>query len=97
MPPVSHRFEANPEAALMKQVFAIEKGEREANEEHHREADDRQARFEIAKWIITYHDQKVRNRPACLNKTASGTALVISRARRYLSLSTSTGVATFCE
>jgi hypothetical protein len=57
MPPVSHGFMANIDAALVQQILDIPKGQRETNVEHHRQADNLAARFEVAKWIRFGHLQ----------------------------------------
>ena len=40
VPPVSHRFMADINAAFVQQIFDISKGQRERDVQHHRQADD---------------------------------------------------------
>ena len=46
MPPISHRFVADIDAAFMQQIFHIPKQQRELNVQHHSQTDDLWARFE---------------------------------------------------
>ena len=48
---------ANIDAALVQQILDIPKGQRETSVEHHRQADNLAARFEVAKWIRFGHLQ----------------------------------------
>ena len=75
MPPVSHSFMANIDAAFMEQVFDIAKGQWEAELQHHCQADNLAARFEIAKWIRFGHVQPLQIRPARLKPVCSESAL----------------------
>ena len=74
MPPVSHRFMADIDAAFVQQIFDIAKGQRETDVQHHRQADNLTARFEIAKWIRFGHPVRLRNRPARLKRFCSDSA-----------------------
>ena len=71
MPPISHRFMADIDAAFVQQIFHIAKGQRETDIQHHRQADNLAARFEIAKWIRFGHPERLRNHPARLKQISS--------------------------
>ena len=71
VPPVSHRFMADIDAAFMQQVFDISKGQRETDVQHYRQADNLTARFEVAKWVRIRHPVRLRNRPARLKLICS--------------------------
>ena len=55
VPPVSHRFMADIDAAFVQQILDISKGQRETDVQLYRQADYLTARFEIAKWIRFGH------------------------------------------
>ena len=75
MPPESHRFMADIDAPLMEQIFHISEGKRKPYVQHHGQADDLTARFEIAEWVRFGHEGKLRNRPASLKLVCSDSAL----------------------
>jgi len=49
VPPVAHRFVADLDAAFVEEILHIPERQRVADVEHHRQADDLGARFEVAK------------------------------------------------
>ena len=71
MPPISHRFMANIDAAFVEQIFHIAKRQRKPDIEHHRQADNLAARFEIAKWVMFGHPTTLRNHSTHLKLVCS--------------------------
>ena len=67
MPPEPHRLVANVDAALVQQVFDILERQRESDIEHHGEADDLGAGFEVTKRRTSGHQARLRKHPARLN------------------------------
>ena len=82
MPPISHSLVADIDAPFMKRIFHISKRQRKSHVEHHRQADNLTARFEVAKWVRFGHIQTVRNRPTRLKLVCSDSALDLLRRRR---------------
>ena len=74
MPPISHGFMADFDDAFVKQIFHVAERQRETNIEHHCQADNLAARFEVTKWGQFRHPAKLRNRPACLKLVLSDSA-----------------------
>ena len=75
MPPKSHSFVTDIDAALVQQIFNIPKGQRKPHIQHHRQADNLAARFEVANWVRFGHIRKVRNRPARLKLVCSASTV----------------------
>ncbi len=71
MPPVSHRFMTDIDAALVQEILDISKGQRKPHVQHHRQADDLRTGFEVAEWGAFCHLGKLRNRPARLKPILS--------------------------
>lgn len=61
----------NIDATLLLQVFDIPKRQWEPDIEHHRQANNLGAGFEILKWRAFGHPHKLRNRPARLKQDLS--------------------------
>ena len=68
LPPEAHRPVAHLDAALMEQVLHVPQGEREANVEHDRQADDLGAGLEVAEWAALGHAWEGNTPPARLNR-----------------------------
>ncbi len=71
VPPISHRFMANIDAAFVQKILDISTGQGKTDVQHHRQADYLSARFKIAKWVCFDHLQTVRNRPARFKSVCS--------------------------
>ena len=76
MPPESHSFMADIDAAFVQQIFHISKGQRERDVQHHRQADDLRTGFEITKRESFVYPKKLRNRLTRLNLFCSDSAVV---------------------
>ncbi len=74
MPPVSHSLMTDIDAAFVQQIFDIAKRQRETDVQHHRQADNLTARFEIAEWIRLGHLQTLQIRSARLKPVSSDSA-----------------------
>ncbi len=79
MPPVSHRFMADIDAAFVQQILDISKGQRETDVHHNRQSDNLTTRFEVPKWVRFGHPVRLRNRPARLKRFCSDTAGTTTR------------------
>ena len=55
---------------LMKKVLHIPERQRKSDVQHHRQADNLTARFEIAKWVSFGHPARLRNHPARLKSVS---------------------------
>ena len=82
MPPVSHGFMADFDAAFVQQIFHIAERQRETNVQHHCQADNLAARFEVAKWGSFRRPAKLRNRPARLKPNPSDKTLIRAHGSR---------------
>ncbi|WP_235862354.1 hypothetical protein [Roseovarius litorisediminis] len=67
---------ADIDAAFVEQIFHIAKRERKPHIQHHRQADNLTARFEIAKWIRFGHLHTLQIRRARLKTVSSDNAIV---------------------
>src|SRR6056297_1346059 len=70
MPPEPDGLVADVDAALMEQVLDIPQREREANVEHHRQADDLLARLEVLEGAGFAHTGTLTNPLPCLKRTS---------------------------
>lgn len=74
MPPESHSLMTDIDAAFVQKILDIAKGKWEPHIQHHCQADNLTARFEIAKWIRFGHPERLRNHPARLKSVSSDKA-----------------------
>jgi hypothetical protein len=58
VPPEPHRLVRDVDPALVQQIFHVPQGEREADVEHHRQADDLGARLEVEEDAGIAHARK---------------------------------------
>jgi hypothetical protein len=63
------------DTSLVKQIFDIAQRQREPNLEHHRQADDLWARFEVAEGGTHGHPAKLEDGPAGLKQSSSDSAV----------------------
>lgn len=75
MPPISDGFMADINAPFMEQIFHITKGQRKPDIQHHGQADNLTARFEVAEGRAFCHRARLRNRPAQLKRVSSDSAI----------------------
>ena len=66
VPPVAHRLVADLHASFVEQVLHIPKRQREPDIHHHRQAYDRRAGAEVAKWAALGHIGSLARSPARL-------------------------------
>jgi hypothetical protein len=74
VPPVTHRFVADLDPALMQRVFYVAQLQRKPNEQHHHQADDLRAGVEIAEPGALGHELSLPGRPDRLPKSSSDKA-----------------------
>ena len=77
MPPVPNGLVANIDAAFMQQIFHIAERQREPDVQHHRQADDLWARFEIAKRRRLGHERTLPTTLPRLKSSYSDKTLVL--------------------
>lgn len=65
---------ANFDTAFVQQIFHISQRKRKSGVQHHRQADDLWAGFEITKRRAFCHEQTLRNHPALLKRLSSDSA-----------------------
>ncbi len=65
---------AHFDAAFVQHILHIPERKREPDIQHHRQADDVGAGFEILKWVTFYHSQTLVQRPAHLKPVSSDKA-----------------------
>ena len=58
-------------ASLVQQIFDVSKRQREPNIQHHRQADDLRAGFEVFEWGAFDHFESLRKPPARLKPSSS--------------------------
>jgi len=75
VPPITHSFVADLDAALVQKIFNIAKRKRKPNIHHDGQTDDLGARLEEAKGAAFCHLATLSARPARLNKFSSDGAL----------------------
>jgi len=73
-PPISDRFVANVDAALVEQILNVPKREWEPDVQHHRQANDLRARLEVLEGGMFCHLARLRNRPPRLKPSSSDRA-----------------------
>lgn len=66
--PLSNRFMADVDAALVQKALDITERQRKTDVQHYRQADHLTARFKIPKWIRFGHPARLGNRPAQLKR-----------------------------
>ena len=79
MPPISDGFMADINAPFMEQIFHITKGQRKPDIQHHGQADNLTARFEVTEGRAFCHRARLRNRPAQLKRVSSDSARLALR------------------
>ena len=62
---------ADVDAPLVQQILDVPERQREPDIQHHRQADDLGAGFEVLEWRAFGHGQRLRKPPACLNPSSS--------------------------
>ncbi len=66
---------AHVDAAFAEQVLDIPKRQRKTDIQHHRQADDLWARFEVLEWIFLRHSQTLDRLTARLNPSSFDSTL----------------------
>ena len=59
---------------LVKQILHISERKREANIQHHSEANDFRRRFEVTEWVSFGHSKMLLRHPARFNQVSSDNA-----------------------
>lgn len=74
VPPISNRFVANVDTALVQQVLYIPQRQRKANIQHDCEADNLGAAVKTIEWVCFDNEDRLQKRPARLNRFCSDSA-----------------------
>ena len=75
LPPEPDRFVTDIDAALVKQLLDIMQRPRKSDLQHHRQTNDLWTAVEVYERIASRHPQRLRDRPARLNRMPSETAV----------------------
>ena len=71
VPPISNRFVANIDAALVQKIFYVSQRQRKTNIQHDGVADNFGAAMKALEWVCFNHVDRLRNHPPRLNSNPS--------------------------